>query len=58
LDKKLPSPLEFFAYVYFFLGFLAGPAFNYKEYSSFVDGTLFFSKMPLKGNFLVDLELL
>ena len=39
--EKLPSLLEFFAYVYFFGGFLAGPAFNMKEYLSFVDGSLF-----------------
>jgi len=39
--EKLPTPLEFFAYVYFFGGFLAGPAFNMKEYLEFVDGSLF-----------------
>jgi hypothetical protein len=39
--KKLPSPLEFYGYVYFFCGFLAGPAFNMKEYQSFIDGSLF-----------------
>lgn len=43
--KKLPNLLEFFGYVYFFPGFLAGPAFNYKEYSDFIDGSLF-SKAP------------
>jgi len=48
--KKLPSLLEFFGFVYFFGGFLAGPAFNMREYISFIDGTLFESapegKMP------------
>jgi len=39
--KQLPNLLEFFAYVYFFPGFLAGPAFNYKEYISFIDGSMF-----------------
>lgn len=39
--KRLPNLLEFFGYVYFFPGFLAGPAFNYKEYSDFIDGSLF-----------------
>ena len=39
--KTLPSPLEFFAYVYFFCGFLAGPAVNMREYLNFIDGSLF-----------------
>src|SRR4051812_42203946 len=40
---RLPSLLEFFSYVYFFGGFLAGPAFNMKEYLDFMNGTLFAS---------------
>jgi len=39
--KQLPNLFEFIAYVYFFPGFLAGPAFNYKEYISFIDGSMF-----------------
>jgi len=38
---KLPSLLEYYAYVYFFAGLLAGPAFNLREYLEFVNGTLF-----------------
>jgi len=39
--EKLPSLLEFYAYVYFFAGFLAGPALNFKEYLNFVDMSVF-----------------
>lgn len=39
--KQIPNLLEYFAYIYFFPGFLAGPAFNYKEYISFIDGSMF-----------------
>jgi len=39
--SKFPSLLEFYGFVYFFCGFLAGPAFNMKEYLDFIDGTLF-----------------
>jgi len=41
LVDQVPSLLEYFGYVYFFGGFLAGPAFNYKEYANFIDGSLF-----------------
>jgi len=48
--KEMPSILEFFGYVYFFPGFLAGPAFNLREYLEYIDGTMFKeapgSKMP------------
>jgi len=38
---KMPSPLEYFSYVYFFGGFLAGPAVEIREYLEFTDMTLF-----------------
>jgi len=48
--KKIPTILEFFGYVYFFPGFLAGPAFNIREYLEYIDGTMFkaapHQKMP------------
>eukprot|EP01114_Cavostelium_apophysatum_P011080 TRINITY_DN2525_c0_g1_i1.p1 TRINITY_DN2525_c0_g1~~TRINITY_DN2525_c0_g1_i1.p1 ORF type:complete len:471 (+),score=106.65 TRINITY_DN2525_c0_g1_i1:139-1551(+) len=39
--NRLPNILEFYGYVYFFAGLLAGPAFNLKEYLDFVDGSLY-----------------
>jgi len=39
--KRLPSPLEFYGYVFFFPGLLAGPAFNLREYLEYIDGSLF-----------------
>jgi lysophospholipid acyltransferase len=39
--SQKPSLLEFYGYVYFFGGFLAGPAFNFKEYCSFIDLSVF-----------------
>lgn len=39
--KKLPNIFEFYGYVYFFGGFLAGPAFNCREYLEFIDGSLY-----------------
>jgi len=45
--KEFPTPLEFFGYIYFFPGFLSGPAFNFREYKEFVEGTWFKnSKIP------------
>lgn len=40
----MPNPLEFFGYVYCFTTFLAGPAFEYNDYSSVVDETAYFNK--------------
>jgi len=39
--KRLPNILEFYAYVYFFPGLLAGPAVNMIEYLSFADMSMF-----------------
>jgi lysophospholipid acyltransferase len=39
--KKLPSPLEYYSYIFFFAGFLTGPIAEYKEYSDFTDRSLF-----------------
>jgi D-alanyl-lipoteichoic acid acyltransferase DltB (MBOAT superfamily) len=38
---KLPNPLEFFGYVYCFTCLLAGPAFEYTDYSHSIDNTKF-----------------
>ena len=38
---SVPSPLEFYSYIYYFVNFLAGPFFEFDEYISFVDFSLF-----------------
>lgn len=38
---KLPNPLEFFGYVYCFTCILAGPAFEYQDYTRSIDGDTF-----------------
>jgi len=38
---QLPSLLQYFSYIYFFPGFLSGPAFEYAEVAQFIDGTQF-----------------
>ena len=38
---SLPNPLEFYGYVYCFTCLLAGPAFEYTDYASAVDGSAF-----------------
>jgi lysophospholipid acyltransferase len=39
--KRLPSLLEFFSYVFFFVGFLTGPIADYTEYQAFTDRSMF-----------------
>jgi len=39
--SKIPNPLEYFGFVYFYGSFLAGPALEVKEYLAFTDLTLF-----------------
>eukprot|EP00741_Cyanophora_paradoxa_P001233 tig00000471_g1190.t1 len=39
--KRMPTLLEYLGYVYFFGGFLAGPAFEVREYIEFSDLTAF-----------------
>ncbi len=39
--EKLPTLLEFYGYVYFFPGFLAGPAILISDYLSFINGSMF-----------------
>lgn len=39
--ERLPSMLEFFGYVYFFPGFLAGPAILFADYRAFITGAMF-----------------
>ncbi|KAM3567361.1 hypothetical protein VYU27_010492, partial [Nannochloropsis oceanica] len=46
---SIPSPLAFFGYVYSFSTFLAGPAFEYSDYVSVIDGSAFAKKGGKKG---------
>eukprot|EP00163_Fabomonas_tropica_P019340 TRINITY_DN3393_c3_g1_i5.p1 TRINITY_DN3393_c3_g1~~TRINITY_DN3393_c3_g1_i5.p1 ORF type:complete len:271 (+),score=50.94 TRINITY_DN3393_c3_g1_i5:89-901(+) len=39
--KEMPSLLEFFGYVYWYAGFLAGPSCEFQDYKTFVDRTCF-----------------
>eukprot|EP01117_Protostelium_nocturnum_P011104 TRINITY_DN4032_c0_g1_i1.p1 TRINITY_DN4032_c0_g1~~TRINITY_DN4032_c0_g1_i1.p1 ORF type:complete len:466 (-),score=113.71 TRINITY_DN4032_c0_g1_i1:43-1440(-) len=39
--KELPNLLEYFGFVYFFCGFLAGPAIEIREYQKFIDYSMF-----------------
>eukprot|EP01116_Phalansterium_solitarium_P004611 TRINITY_DN1564_c0_g2_i2.p1 TRINITY_DN1564_c0_g2~~TRINITY_DN1564_c0_g2_i2.p1 ORF type:complete len:438 (+),score=149.91 TRINITY_DN1564_c0_g2_i2:119-1432(+) len=39
--RKFPSILEWFGYIYFFPGFLTGPAFNYGEYNNYINLSMF-----------------
>lgn len=39
--RRVPSVLEWFGYIYFFPGFLTGPAFNLCEYLALTDYSLF-----------------
>jgi len=39
--KRIPNLVEFYGYVFFFPGLLAGPAFNLREYLEYIDGSLF-----------------
>eukprot|EP01104_Vermistella_antarctica_P017299 TRINITY_DN6102_c0_g1_i2.p1 TRINITY_DN6102_c0_g1~~TRINITY_DN6102_c0_g1_i2.p1 ORF type:complete len:483 (+),score=104.42 TRINITY_DN6102_c0_g1_i2:193-1641(+) len=39
--KQLPTLLEYYGYVFFFGGFLAGPALEYYVYRDYVNGSLF-----------------
>lgn len=36
--RKLPSTLEFFAYVWHFQGLMAGPMVMYRDYIEFIEG--------------------
>lgn len=37
--RKLPTTLEFFAYVWHFQGLMAGPMVMYRDYVEFIEGT-------------------
>ncbi|GMF13176.1 unnamed protein product [Phytophthora lilii] len=47
---QIPSLLEFFGFVYCFTTFLAGPAFEYKEYSDAIHQTRFVDKRGVRRN--------
>ena len=48
-QKKIvdhPSLIEFAGYVFYFGGFLVGPAFEFSDYISFINGAPPFDKLP------------
>ncbi|KAJ3330281.1 lysophospholipid acyltransferase [Blyttiomyces sp. JEL0837] len=47
--RELPSFLEFFGYVFFFGGFLVGPAFEFADYRRFTRGEAPYNKAPTAG---------
>ncbi|CEG40878.1 lysophospholipid acyltransferase [Plasmopara halstedii] len=47
---KIPSLLEFLGFVYCFTTFLAGPAFEYKEYSDAIHRTRFVDRNGVRRN--------
>ncbi|XP_048589637.1 lysophospholipid acyltransferase 6 isoform X2 [Nematostella vectensis] len=42
--KKVPSPLEYFGYVFHYSNILIGPVGTYHEYTDFITGTVFNTK--------------
>ena len=46
--QGLPTPLEFFGYVYCFTCLLAGPAFEYNDYVRTIDGSAFVKRETVK----------
>lgn len=48
--RKVPSALEYFAYVLHFQGLMCGPMVVYKDYIEFIDGTNILKHSPGNGN--------
>eukprot|EP01064_Diplonema_japonicum_P013774 TRINITY_DN2131_c0_g3_i1.p1 TRINITY_DN2131_c0_g3~~TRINITY_DN2131_c0_g3_i1.p1 ORF type:complete len:493 (+),score=46.47 TRINITY_DN2131_c0_g3_i1:52-1530(+) len=46
LPKDIPNPIEFLSYIFFFPTFIAGPAFTYNSYITWVRGEV---KVPVMG---------
>ncbi|KAK4690004.1 hypothetical protein P7C73_g106, partial [Tremellales sp. Uapishka_1] len=46
---KIPSPLAFLGYCFFFPSILVGPSFDYATYSALVSHTLFYDSPDAKG---------
>jgi len=44
---EYPNPLEFFGWIYYWCTILAGPFFEFRDYRSFVDGSMFSKVWPL-----------
>ncbi|EDO40788.1 predicted protein, partial [Nematostella vectensis] len=47
--KKVPSPLEYFGYVFHYSNILIGPVGTYHEYTDFITGTVFNTKVGPVG---------
>jgi lysophospholipid acyltransferase len=42
--SKMPTPLEYLSFLFYFPTFLAGPAFHFTSYKEFIEGTLYVDK--------------
>jgi hypothetical protein len=49
--NQLPSLLEFYSYVFCFVGFLTGPWSEFREYKEFTEGK--WDPIPWPGSFLI-----
>ena len=45
--EKLPSPLEYFSWLFFFAGFLTGPVGEFQDYISFTNRSMFKDEVSL-----------
>jgi lysophospholipid acyltransferase len=43
--KTLPSPLEYFGWIFFFPSFLTGPSIEYAEYRDYINLSMFPNKV-------------
>lgn len=55
--RKLPTALEYFAYVLHFQGLMAGPLVFYRDYMEFIEGSQILKHTP-SSNVSEDLRLL
>ncbi len=39
INRKMPSFVEFSSYIFNFQSIIIGPAYNFKDYIEFIDGT-------------------
>lgn len=49
--QKVPSPLEFFSYVFHFQGIMAGPFVFYRDYIEFIEGQHFLKRANVNVSF-------
>ncbi|KAG1671950.1 Membrane-bound O-acyltransferase domain-containing protein 2 [Nymphon striatum] len=52
--RKIPSPLEYFSYIFHFQELMSGPLIAYVEYVNFMNGTNFLNASMMKESALLD----